>query len=123
MFLLVPAYPGCPGSKAVKRSLLLLLLLLIYATVSSFHAVGASVFFWRCIDTLCTSGFVDDMVFAHGGMSIPLQRRRCSVVRSSQPPAACYWLHAFFTMAGAINTRRVHLEKHALHHCLVVNIA
>jgi len=25
-FLLVPAYPGCPGSKAVKRSLLLLLL-------------------------------------------------------------------------------------------------
>ena len=30
MFLLVPAYPGCPGSKAVKRSLLLLLLPLIY---------------------------------------------------------------------------------------------
>jgi len=27
MFLLVPAYPGCPGSKAVKRSLLLLTLL------------------------------------------------------------------------------------------------
>jgi len=27
MSLLVPAYPGCPGSKAVKRSLLLLLLL------------------------------------------------------------------------------------------------
>ena len=26
MFLLVLAYPGCPGSKAVKRSLLLLLL-------------------------------------------------------------------------------------------------
>ena len=29
MFLLVPAYPGCPGSKAVKRSLLLLLFPLI----------------------------------------------------------------------------------------------
>ena len=28
MFLPVPAYPGCPGSKAVKRSSLLLLLLL-----------------------------------------------------------------------------------------------
>ena len=26
MFLLVPAYPGCPGSKAVKRSLLFLVL-------------------------------------------------------------------------------------------------
>jgi len=29
MFLLVPAYSGCPGSKAVKWSLLLLLLLII----------------------------------------------------------------------------------------------
>jgi len=29
MFLLVPAYPGCPGSKAVKWSLLLLLDLII----------------------------------------------------------------------------------------------
>ena len=28
MFLLVPAYPGCPGSKAVKRSLLLYHLML-----------------------------------------------------------------------------------------------
>jgi len=35
MFLLVPAYPGCPGSKAVKRSLLLLLLL--YFTTGHFH--------------------------------------------------------------------------------------
>ena len=34
MFLLVPAYPGCPGSKAVKRSLLLLLL--------------ESLVFWQC---------------------------------------------------------------------------
>jgi len=31
MFLLVLAYPGCPGSKAVKRLLLLLLLLLLIA--------------------------------------------------------------------------------------------
>jgi len=30
MFLLVPAYPGCPGSKAVKRSLLLSLLLTLH---------------------------------------------------------------------------------------------
>jgi len=33
MFLLVPAYPGCPGSKAVKRSLLLLL----YTACPSWH--------------------------------------------------------------------------------------
>ena len=33
MFLLVPAYPGCPGSKAVKRSLLLLL----YAAIAYSH--------------------------------------------------------------------------------------
>ena len=30
MFLLVPAYPGCPGSKAVKRSLLLLYYCIIW---------------------------------------------------------------------------------------------
>ena len=36
MFLLVPAYPGCPGSKAVKRSLLLLLLLWMCRMRSSF---------------------------------------------------------------------------------------
>ena len=33
MFLLVPAYPGCPGSKAVKRSLLLLLLLCVHLSL------------------------------------------------------------------------------------------
>jgi len=32
MFLLVPAYPGCPGSKAVKRSLLSLLLFINFFT-------------------------------------------------------------------------------------------
>ena len=31
MFLLVLAYPGCPGSKAVKRSLLLLLFIFLQA--------------------------------------------------------------------------------------------
>jgi len=35
MFLLVPAYPGCPRSKAVKRSSLLLLL--FYFTTGHFH--------------------------------------------------------------------------------------
>jgi len=39
MFLLVPAYPGCPGSKAVKQSLLLLLFvanLLLSLTMKTF---------------------------------------------------------------------------------------
>ena len=51
MFLLVPAYPGCPGSKAVKRSLLLLfcpasVLLLFTARryASAVHAVVVSVY-------------------------------------------------------------------------------
>jgi len=38
MFLLVPAYPGCPRSKAVKRSLLLLLL-----SVTTYIVVGGLV--------------------------------------------------------------------------------
>ena len=33
MFLLVPAYPGCPGSKAVKRSLLLSVCLCVRAFI------------------------------------------------------------------------------------------
>jgi len=37
MFLLLPAYPGCPGSKAVKRSSSsLLLLLYIYSAEKAF---------------------------------------------------------------------------------------
>ena len=36
MFLLVPAYPGCPGSKAVKRSLLLLLFILCIMYASTY---------------------------------------------------------------------------------------
>jgi len=48
-FLLVPAYPGCPGSKAVKRSLLLngrcLFCLIVYLTVPS--VLMPSVL-WRC---------------------------------------------------------------------------
>ena len=39
MFLLVPAYPGCPGSKAVKRSLLLLLYLKVFYTVSEKNGI------------------------------------------------------------------------------------
>jgi len=39
MFLLVPAYPGCPGSKAVKRSLLLLLLLTQTTTTTTFNCL------------------------------------------------------------------------------------
>ena len=44
-FLLVPAYPGCPGSKAVKRSLLLLLLLFQYKSACSYAMFVNE---WRC---------------------------------------------------------------------------
>ena len=37
MFLLVPAYPGCPGSKAVKR---LLLLLLFIVSSKNFNTIS-----------------------------------------------------------------------------------
>ena len=43
MFFLVPAYPGCPRSKAVKRSLLLLLLYLkdIFKTEATVKILSA----------------------------------------------------------------------------------
>jgi len=51
------------------------------------HRYG-SVLFWRRCDTLCTSGFVDDVVFAYnernGGVSLP-QQSRCSVAYGLTP--------------------------------------
>ena len=46
MFLLVPAYPGCPGSKAVKWSLLLLLLIKCIYTEQAVR-LDAAKFFLR----------------------------------------------------------------------------
>jgi len=43
MFPLVPAYPGCPGSKAVKRSLLYVILLHVLVSHLVKHAVFLSI--------------------------------------------------------------------------------
>ena len=64
MFLLVPAYPGCPGSKAVKRSLLFLpyasILVMgmsiwssLKSRIDSFHQIGV------IISSLVQSWFAD----------------------------------------------------------------
>jgi len=45
MFLLVPAYPGCPRSKAVKRSLLLLLSLLTWSVMFCFSVLSTLLWF------------------------------------------------------------------------------
>ena len=29
----------------------------------------------RCCDTLCTSGFTDDVIFAHNGLRVDVKRR------------------------------------------------
>ena len=49
-FLLVPAYPGCPGSKAVKRSLLLLLLQ--SCVLSTFAVINE----YKCMNDLIPGG-------------------------------------------------------------------
>jgi len=130
MFLLVPAYPGCPGSKAVKRSLFLSISYRILRTVRLTdvllrprqgsgvmrrvclsvclrvrdHIFGTtrpiftkffmnvtngrgSVLLWRRNDTLCTSGFTHDVMFAHkpGFLDVAVQLKR----RNTQPWA---WL-------------------------------
>ena len=48
MFLLVPAYPGCPGSKAVKRSLLLLLFVGLLLTIFKHFGLTSSCVHWAC---------------------------------------------------------------------------
>jgi len=45
MFLLVPAYLGCPGSKAIKRSLLVLLLTAIFTKDSLIFSVFLLILF------------------------------------------------------------------------------
>ena len=52
---------------------------------------------WKRCDTLCTSGFMDDVIFAHsepdGGISISLQRVTSLRRRvQANAPAASYWL-------------------------------
>jgi len=71
MFLLVPAYPGCPGSKAVKRSLLLLLHCNIYLALHHTHVSGKKYVFLcepchsnenastNCITVCATRGYIN----------------------------------------------------------------
>ena len=55
-----------------------------------------SVFLWRRCNTLSISGSVDDVTFSHnelhGDMSLPLQRRHCSVVNGLTPLLRGNWL-------------------------------
>jgi len=62
MFLLVPAYPGCPGSKAVKRSLLLLLLLLHLTLLTGHQKSNQPVKNWVI---LCWYGYLSEVQMIH----------------------------------------------------------
>jgi len=60
------------------------------------HMYRGSVLLWRRCDKLCTSGFTDDVIFAHNGpyegMSIPLQRVMSLRRRAKDnAPVASYW--------------------------------
>jgi len=53
MFLLVPAYPGCPGSKAVKRSLSFSALTLLVGRQEGHPAckkLSGGVLAWFCLE-------------------------------------------------------------------------
>jgi len=70
MFLLVPAYPGCPGSKAVKRSLLLLQHniqnMLNLQTCNAFVlAVYVVVKYFLFLICMCVSAVVATIVVQH----------------------------------------------------------
>jgi len=61
---------------------------------------------WRHIVTLCTSGFVDEVIFAHNGSWRPIDKvacchewRHCVVVRNNAR-AAMYWLRHVLNDGG-----------------------
>ena len=77
MSLLVPAYPGCPGSKAVKRSLLLLLLLLWAVVSAGYPALLSSSYFERINDD-----DDDDEFFANMNKCISNYQIQCLACRA-----------------------------------------
>ena len=68
MFLLVPAYPGCPGQTAIKW-----LLVVVVVVVCVTYGRGL-VLLWRHCDSLCISSFTDEVIFAHNApcASVPV---------------------------------------------------
>ena len=80
---LIPAHLGSPGKGLLNGCVCLQAYLRNY--ISDLHhryvlpIYGRdSVLLWRLCDTLCASGFMDDVIFArngqYGGTSMPLQR-------------------------------------------------
>ena len=73
---LVPAHPGSPGQRAVKRVCVCARLSAYLQNLTSklpretflrVAYVRDSVLLWLRCDTLSTSGFTDDVTFAHNG--------------------------------------------------------
>jgi len=77
---LVPAHPGIPGQRAVKRVCVCVCVMGLESKIlncACVHTVmpeeafidlfASSVCLWRRCDTLCTSGFIHDIMFARNG--------------------------------------------------------
>ena len=93
MFLLVPAYPGCPGSKAVKRSLLLLLLSVLLWNNCSGTATGLFVSISQVIG--CEDHLRNDLYCVEWGIKL----------YSSQPAKLlhCTHLTVFFSSTTCVS--------------------
>jgi len=72
VFLLVPAYPGCPGTKAVKR-LLLLLVAVIVLLCSKSDLVDVVITFGRCFNSAAAVGIAIDQSFQLAGVDYALR--------------------------------------------------
>jgi len=81
MFLLVPAYPGCPGSKAVKRSLLLLLLFSTYEMIDLMDLISSRRSFHRILPLdLIDLYLKNEQISPHGDgfLYVCYKHRRCN---------------------------------------------
>ena len=76
MFLLVPAYPGCPGSKAVKRSLLLLFLQAEYLINWVQHQNSGSSSLWQIHGALNACTIIETAIIVIIMMKYLTSRRK-----------------------------------------------
>jgi len=108
-FLLRPRARGCEVLWCPSLCVCVCLCVLFAGNFAKFSVRGrVSVFVWRQCDTLCTSGFVDDVMFGGNRPGTGDANRACIewLTRSQRPGAMSDVRDCLFCVAGKFDGRR-----------------